>query len=287
LGEKEVMRITPSTFVHALLVFAVFACALHGEAARNETNLENAIQPSAKSESPVLLLISANRRMQSVVAEGWAVVVEAEIFLKPEAGTSLTITNPAGAWSDALKLTCSGQDGADHSVLFVPAYVSKSSIELTSERSAKAVWIIEAVDRRKLPEGTYEIRAALDSSKLGTSTLVDLRSPAVELVVAPEAAIQSPGAGQQKCLVAVSAALWKNNPTKALELAASHLAMYPGDVAVRFKEGRIQRSQGHYSEALTTLDIALKAAQGRPELAAEAFIIRQAIEDLHQHRPKR
>jgi hypothetical protein len=225
--------------------------------------------------------------MQSAVAEGWAVVIEAEIFLKPEAGTALTLANPAGAWSEALKLACLGGDGTDHSALFVPAYLSKSSIELTSERSAKAVWIIETVDPKTLPEGRYEIQVTLDASKLGTTTLVNLRSPAVELVVGPGAAIPSTGAVQQKCLAAMSAALWKNNPATALELAASHLEKYPEDVAVRFKKGRTQRSQGQYSEALTSFGIALKAAQGRPELAADAFVVRQAIEDLQQHMAKK
>lgn len=225
-----------------------------------------------------MVTASANSRAREEVHPGWPVVVEAVIQLRPDASGPVTLTGSSGPWSDAFRLECQGQGGADRASLFVPAFASEKSIELTRERSGVVVWILDAVDLESLPEGKYEIRAAVDEKKLAGAVPAGLRSNRVELIVTAKAPAASPGGAQRKCRALMSAAIWKDDFAGALAIADAHLASNPKDVAVLLLKGEVLRSQGKNVEALASFEAALAAA----DKEGESFAIEEAIAELRR-----
>jgi hypothetical protein len=275
-------RIVPGS----LIVVAALIAGGSGKADAAEAQPSEAPQPvpapPAQRKSPIVVSASANSSVQAVVAAGWPVVVEVMLLLKPDAGASLTLANSAGPWSDALKLECTGPDGADRSALFSPAYASERSIELTHERSGLMVWILDAVDPGSMPEGTYQIRAVVDEKKIGGTLPPGLVSSRVVVTVAPSPATPSPGAAQRKCLAMMNASAWKRGTAQALATAASYLTEHPKDVAVLFLQGKIQRAEGRKVEALASFEAALMAAEEHKEPMGENFAILEVVEDLQR-----
>lgn len=223
---------------------------------------------AAPRVAPLRLAVSANQTRETTVAAGWAVVVEARVLLKSAAEAPVTLTNPAGAWSDALRLECKGPDGVDHAALFKARPVPEKSIELTRQHAGRKVWVLDSV---ALPEGTYALKVLLE----GLSAAAVLR-----VTAAP--ATESPAGAQAKALARISASAWSDDVAKGLAAADAHLASHPKDVAVGFMKGRVLRSQGRKAEALAAFEAALRWAEEQREPGGENVAIVRVIQDLRR-----
>jgi hypothetical protein len=238
--------------------------------------------PPAHGESPLDILASANGSVEPRVTTDFPIVVEVDIFLKRSAGASLTLSNPSGPWSDAIKLECKGPDDADWASLFSPVFVTTPKIELTPERPGKLVWILDGAGASALPEGTWTIRAVVDESRTGGALPAGLASSPVTVIVTPAPTGLTPGAAQRKCLAVMNAATWKKDAERALEAANAHLAKSPEDVAVLFQKGQVLRAQGKRDEALAAFEASLQSARKSKDPMAENFAIERAIRELHR-----
>jgi hypothetical protein len=236
----------------------------------------------APKELRILVSASANGAVQPTVTAGWPVVVEVQLMLKPDGGASLTLANPKGPWSDAVTLECIGSDGNNHASLFASAYASEKSIELTPTRSGLLVWVLDSVDLKTLPEGTYQIRAKVDERKLGGSIAAGLVSRPIVVTVGSGTATVSAGMAQRKCLAMMKAAAWKHDLPKSLAIASAYLGDHPKDVPVLFVQGKILRAAGKKPEALASFAAALKAAGENKNPMAENFALERALVDLEK-----
>lgn len=233
----------------------------------------------AQARPVVAIGASANSRCEAEVTAGWPVVVEAVIQRNPEAAGALRLTGATGAWSDAFRLECRGPGGIDRSSLFVSAFASESSIELTSDRSGVVVWILDSVDLDSLPKGEYRIQVTVVPGKLVDDSFAGLRSNAVELTVSADSSGVGAGVSQRRCLARMSAAIWKDDFVRAVATADAHLATNPKDVAVLFRKGEALRLLGKKAAALVSFERALAAAD---HAAGENHAIELAVSELRR-----
>ena len=227
------------------------------------------------------MFVSANDGTERTVYRGLPVVVEAHVFLSPDAKSPLTLSGTTGKWADALRLECTGPDGRDRAAIFTPAFPSNPSIELIRERSGTMVWILDGAADGYPAEGAWRIRVILDEKKLAGPMPVGLRSNAVFLTVAKAPVNPTPGDQRQKCLATMTAAMWKDDSAKALDAAAGHLAANPEDIAVLFMKGQVLHSLGKDADALVAFKAALAAANlHAPQ--SENFALERAVAEIQR-----
>ncbi len=242
--------------------------------------------PAEVQVRPVRLTVRLNEAPEATVSPGWPVVIEVGLRLRTAAGPSLTLANPAGAWTDSLRLECVGPDGKDRAALFRPVATAAKSLELAPGRSGVASWVLEAVDPASLPEGRHVIRVRLDATKLAGAVPTGLSSEDAVLTVAPPAA-ETPQSAQELCLARMSAAFLVKDPAKALAAGDAYLAGRPKDVPVRLLSGRILRAQDRKAEALAAYEAALAAAEEQRTPHDETFPIHELVLELRRElRPK-
>ena len=157
-----------------------------------------------------------------MVSTDWPVVVELQVFLKPGAGDALTLAGRGGPWSDAVRLECTGRGAADRSALFLPAFTSNRTIELTRQRSGLKVWVAGGPDRTTLPEGTWQIRAVLDGPKLGDPAAGEVASNTVEVSVKPAGSLISRGDARRKCLATMKAWPTRSRWSTRVRISGTH-----------------------------------------------------------------
>ncbi len=106
--------------------------------------------------------LDVNGQAEAVVAKGWPLLIHVVVI--PAGNQPLQIGLAGGAWTQALQLTITDQNGAvQHwpAQLLAPA---TPSLSLSGIHTAEAVWLVAPTDTSAIPNGLYSLSVALNTT---------------------------------------------------------------------------------------------------------------------------
>jgi len=112
-------------------------------------------------------VLDVNAESDLVAARGWPLLIRAVVISAD--GTPVSLALKSGAWTQALSLTVTDQNGVSQSwpAQLVPA--AAANLSLSGINTAEAVWLVAPADTASIAAGTYSLSVTIDTTSTAAS----------------------------------------------------------------------------------------------------------------------
>src|SRR5689334_15175983 len=117
----------------------------------------------AQTSLPPAMDIDVNGVASTTIARGWPVIIRTLVISSD--GGPVGIGVNGGPWTQALTLSIADQNGVAQKWAAQLLPPDSDSLSLGGIDTGNALWLIAPEDTQSLPDGTYEIRATLDTTR--------------------------------------------------------------------------------------------------------------------------
>ncbi len=116
----------------------------------------------AQSAPAPELALDVNSQSEAVVANGWPLLIR--VMAVSADGQPLSVALNAGAWTQALHLTITDQNGAVRNWPVQLVAPASNSLSLSGTGVGQAIWLVAPSDTSAIPAGLYGLSVTLDTS---------------------------------------------------------------------------------------------------------------------------
>jgi len=222
--------------------------------------------------SPVLDL-DINAQADAVVSKGWPLLIR--VAVSSVDGQPVAIALQGGAWTQALSLTVTDQNGTAQKWPMQFIQASSPALSLSGINSAEADWLVAPSDTTNLAAGVYNVSATLDttsSAASGTFTgSIGSNTAAVTLNVEPGSLLAEDEASKY---LAFAAYARLRGDTQGVGAALDTLiAHQPAILEAVVEKGDLLAAVGDYAGALALYQQATAKFVAANPMAAEPLTL--------------
>jgi hypothetical protein len=228
--------------------------------------------------------LEVNRMANATIARGWPVIIRT-VMISSDGGP-VGIGVNGGPWTQALTLTVADQNGVVQKwpVQLLPA--DSDSLALGAVDTGQAIWVIAPEATQSVPDGTYTIRATLDTTRSAApgQVAVQAASRPVELVVGQEPDMPSPDDDALKYSSLADYALLTGHPDDASAALDTLIERQPDNMMAQFEKAELLEDAGDFETALDMMQAVLTTTQAKevpgdpPHTVLQQFVLRLAEE---------
>ncbi len=224
----------------------------------------------AQALGPPELGLDVNGQSEAVVAKGWPLLIRTVVI--PAGSDPVVIGLGTGAWTQALRLTVTDQNGSAQNWPVQLVAPPTPSLALSGIQTGEAVWLVAPADTSGIPAGLYNLSVTLDtttSAKAGTwSGGAQSNGATVQLGAEPATLSAEDEASKDLALAAYSRL---RGDSAGAESALNTLMTRQPDVLEAYSEkADLLAARGAYSDALTLSEQALEKFNTKRPNPAEA-----------------
>lgn len=206
-------------------------------------------------EPPVEVSASANDAVETVLFQGWpllvtGVIMHAEIFQEDAAPVTVRAQN--GSWANAMHLTVTDEQGEVVTWPFHPAHTLAGDLTVDAETMGLLGWWLTPEETALVPEGEYELLVEVDSTAYSApgSGVPAARSIPIHVTVLPGPGALSPEQEAEKYLLLADYHILRGEETEALARADELLTAQPDHIGALFLRGNLLEETGDLWAAL-------------------------------------
>ena len=212
-------------------------------------------------DEPVLISVSANNKTKTEVQQGWPLIVTAELMnrhIYEDSATTVTISDPGGAWTNAIQLEVKDEQGNPVTWDFQLAHAYSGPLTLDKETTAEMGWWLSPEATAVIPAGNYRLKAIIDSSAIDPQDYGQIIAsvPVALTVIAPAEPVSDSEIAAKHLLFA-DYYLLTGEDANAMTETDLLLAKQPENMIGLTYKGELLRQNGQLTEASNTFSDAL------------------------------
>jgi uncharacterized protein (TIGR03437 family) len=121
----------------------------------------------AQSAGGPELVLDVNAQSDAVASRGWPLLIRTIIISAD--GQAVNLGLKSGAWTQALRLTVTGQDGTPQNWPVTAVQPAAATVTVSGIDMAEAVWLVAGSDTASIAAGTYNFSVTLDTTSTAAS----------------------------------------------------------------------------------------------------------------------
>ena len=205
---------------------------------------------SAQTAPAPELGLDVNAQSDAVAARGWPLLVRVAVVSAD--GRQLNLGLKSGAWTQALRLAVTDQNGAAQSWPMQLIQPASPTLSLSGFNSAEAVWLVAPGDTASIAAGLYNLTATLDttSAAAGGTWSGSVASSGAAVALRAEPASLSSEEEASKYLAFAAYARLRGDTQSAASALDTLISHQPGILEAYSEKADLLAAGGDYAGAL-------------------------------------